>query len=93
VDSSLIDANAARGSILNVDSPELLQALRGAYAAEERKLASIKSGYYREALHKQTLSLTDPDATLVAHRQGGTNGHAKLRYKNHRVFISARNSS
>jgi hypothetical protein len=59
--------------------------LRGAYAAEEHKLASIKSGYYKETLHKQTLSLTDPDATLVAHRRGGVNGQAKLRYKNYRV--------
>ena len=85
VDSSLVDADAARESILQVDSPELLKALRGAYAAEERKLASIKSGFYKEALHKHTLSLTDPDATLVAHRRGGVNGHARLRYKNYRV--------
>jgi transposase len=86
VDSSLVDADAARESILQVDSPALLKVLRGAYAAEDRKLASIKSGYYKEALHKQTLSLTDPDATLVAHRRGGVNGQARLRYKNHRVI-------
>jgi len=77
-DGSLINANAAMGSIVS-GPPELLAALRATYQEEAAKL--------EEPLFEGTrMSTTDPDAQLV--RRPGQ--PTRLRYKQHRVVDDAK---
>jgi transposase len=84
VDSSLIDADASRDSVLR-SSPELIAALKHAYAAQESKLedAATPSGY--EMINDRLMSTTDPDASIT--RKGAD--PARPRYHHHRAIDDA----
>jgi transposase len=81
VDSSLIDANASKDSVLK-GSPELIAALKQAYRAQESKLE--EPAYY-QLVSDRTMSTTDPDAPVV--RKGSE--PARPRYHHHRVVDDA----
>ena len=82
IDSSLVRANASKDSIVK-DSPEVIAALRQAYAVEEQKLEERA----RTAVNATHLSTTDPEATLA---RGGGTPVSQLSYKHHRVVDDAR---
>jgi len=84
VDSSLVDANASKDSVLK-SSPELIAAVKKAYGAQESKLenSSTPEGY--EAVNDRMVSTTDPDAPVV--RKSGDS--ARPRYHQHRAVDDA----
>ena len=84
VDSSLIDANASKDSVLK-GSPELIAALKQAYQAQEMKLEDSSTSPYYQAVNDTLMSKTDPDAAMVR-RSGDT---ARPRYHHHRVVDDA----
>ena len=84
VDSSLIDANAAKDSVLK-GSPELIGALKQAYQAQEMKLEDASTSPYYEPVNDRLMSKTDPDAAMV--RKSGD--AARPRYHHHRVVDDA----
>ena len=75
IDSSLIDADASKNSI--VDTHSLKKQLSKNYRELEERLEELSPG----EVNKRYLSTTDPEAALV--RQGS--GIAKLSYKTHRA--------
>jgi transposase len=79
VDSSLIEANAAKGSVIK-GPPELIVALKRAYRATESKLEETTTPESYEAVNDRMMSTTDPDAALV--RKGA--GESRPRYHHHR---------
>jgi len=79
VDSSLIEANASRDSVLK-GPPQLINALKAAYQATESKLTETKTPGSYEAVNDTMMSRTDPDATLVS--KGGAG--SRPRYHHHR---------
>lgn len=81
VDSSLVRADASKDSIVKA-SPELVAALRQAYAQQEQKLEPFQS----QAVNASHVSTTDPDATLG---KGGGNAASQLSYKHHRIVDDA----
>ena len=84
VDSSLIDANASKDSVLK-GSPELIAALKQAYQAQEMKLEDSSTSPYYEAVNDTLMSKTDPDAAMVR-----KSGDASCpRYHHHRVVDDA----
>lgn len=84
VDSSLIDANASKDSVLK-GSPELIAALKQAYRAQEMKLEDTSTSPYYHAINDTLMSKTDPDAAMV--RRPGDS--ARPRYHHHRVVDDA----
>ena len=80
VDSSLIDAAAAKESVIK-GPPELIAALKRAYHATESKLSETTTPESYEAVNDRMMSITDPDAALV--RRGA--GQSRPRYHHHRV--------
>jgi transposase len=64
VDSSLIDANASRDSVLR-SSPELIAALKAAYQAQESKLEDSATPSCYEPVNDRLMSTTDPDASIT----------------------------
>ena len=84
VDSSLIDANASKDSVLK-GSPELIAALKQAYQAQEMKLEDSSTSPYYEAVNDTLMSKTDPDAAMVR-RSGDA---SRPRYHHHRVVDDA----
>ena len=80
VDSSLIDADAAKESVIK-GAPELIAALKRAYHATESKLSETTTPESYEAVNDRMMSKTDPDAALV--RRGA--GQSRPRYHHHRV--------
>jgi transposase len=84
VDASLIDANASKDSVLKA-SPELIAALKQAYAAQESKLEETSTPADYQAVNDRMMSTTDPDAPVV--RKGGDS--ARPRYHHHRVVDDA----
>jgi transposase len=80
VDSSLIDADAAKESVIK-GPPELIAALKRAYHATESKLSETTTPESYEAVNDRMMSVTDPDAALV--RRGA--GQSRPRYHHHRV--------
>jgi len=84
VDSSLNDANASCDSVLKA-SPELIAALKAAYAAAESKLDEASTPDSYEAVNDRVVSTTDPDASVV--RRGLQ--PPRPRYHNHRVIDDA----
>jgi transposase len=85
VDASLVDANASKDSVLK-GPPELIAALKQAYAATESKLEETTTTPGYEAVNDRVVSTTDPDAAIV--RRGG--GDSRPRYHHHRVVDDAR---
>lgn len=81
IDSSLVQADASKDSIVKT-SPEVIAALRQAYAVEEQKLEERP----KTAVNATHLSTTDPDATLA---RGGGTPVSQLSYKHHRVVDDA----
>jgi transposase len=81
IDSSLVRANASKDSIVKA-SPELVAALRAAYAQQEQKFEGLES----QAVNANHVSTTDPDATLG---KGGGSSASQLSYKHHRVVDNA----
>ncbi|HZD09471.1 MAG TPA: transposase, partial [Candidatus Limnocylindrales bacterium] len=81
VDASLIDADAAKESVIKA-APPLIAALKRAYRATESKLEQSSTPESYQAVNDRMMSQSDPDAALV--RQGG--GQSRPRYKHHRVI-------
>jgi len=85
VDSSLVDADAAKESVIK-GAPPLISALKRAYQATESKLEETSTPGSYQAVNDRMMSQSDPDAALV--RQGS--GDSRPRYKNHRVIDDAK---
>src|SRR5947207_4143501 len=81
VDSSLIDADAAKESVIK-GAPPLIAALKRAYQATESKLEETSTPENYQAVNDRMMSQSDPDGASV--RQGG--GDSRPRYKHHRVI-------
>ncbi len=81
LDSSLVDANASKNSVLK-SAPALIDALKAAYGAQEQKLTEPLAA---ESVNAGPVSTTDPDATVVRSSSGGP----RLRYKHHRAVDNA----
>ena len=81
VDASLVDADAAKESVIK-GAPELIAALKRAYQATESKLEETSTPDNYQAVNDRMMSQSDPDAALV--RKGG--GESRPRYQNHRVI-------
>jgi transposase len=83
VDGSLIDADAARDSVVKADQ-ETIARIRAAFGAQERKLDETKSPSRRCEVNLEAVSTTDPDAPCVS--KGAGSGTARPRYKHHRMI-------
>lgn len=83
VDASLVNANASKDSVVK-GPPELIAALKRAYAATESKLEDTTTPPSYEAVNDRLVSTTDPDAEVV--RRGGD---SRPRYHHHRVVDDA----
>jgi transposase len=82
VDSSLIEADASRESVIK-GPPELIAALKRAYRATESKLGEgVTTPQSYEAVNDRMISLTDPDAAMVS--RGRTD--SRPRYHHHRAI-------
>lgn len=81
LDSSLVRADASRDSVSQA-CPELVAALRQAYALEEQKLDEQP----QQGVNAMHVSTTDPEATLA--RSSSTSA-SQLSYKHHRVVDNA----
>lgn len=79
IDSSLIEANAANGSVM--DRYSLKAQLSDRYPELERRLSEIGEAQLaqRGVVNQRYLSLTDPEATIVGR------GKPRLYYQAHRV--------
>src|SRR3989442_6934691 len=80
-DASLIDADAAKESVIK-GPPELIAALKRAYHATESKLADTTTPESYEAVNDRLMSRSDPDAAAV--RKGS--GDSRPRYHHHRAI-------
>ncbi len=81
VDASLVDADAAKESVIK-GAPLLIAALKRAYRATESKLEETSTPDSYQAVNDRMMSQSDPDAALV--RQGSSD--SRPRYKHHRVI-------
>ncbi|MGA7274899.1 MAG: transposase, partial [Candidatus Udaeobacter sp.] len=81
VDASLVDADAAKESVIK-GTPELISALKRAYRATESKLEQSSTPESYEAVNDRMMSQSDPDTACV--RQGGA--QSRPRYKHHGVI-------
>ena len=81
VDASLIDADAAKESVIK-GAPSLIAALKRAYQATESKLEETSTPENYQAVNDRMMSQSDPDASLV--RQGSS--YFLPRNKHHRVI-------
>jgi transposase len=82
VDSSLIDADAAKGSVIK-GPPELIAALKQAYHATESKLSDATTAESYAAVNDRMMSRTDPDAAVV---RRGLGDSSRPRYHHHRAI-------
>jgi transposase len=64
VDSSLVDADASKDSVVR-SSPELIAALKKAYEAQESKLEGSGTPEAYESVNDRMMSTTDPDAAVT----------------------------
>ena len=86
VDSSLIEADASRESVVK-GAPELIAALKRAYQATESKLGegvTTPSSY--EAVNDRMMSVTDPDAAMMSRGRNDS----RPRYHHHRAIDDAK---
>src|SRR5437867_2903717 len=81
VDASLVDADAAKESVIK-GAPPLIAALKRAYQATESKLEETSTPQSYQSVNDRMMSQSDPDAALV--RKGS--GDSRPRYQNHRVI-------
>jgi hypothetical protein len=84
MDSSLVDAAAARTSMVTT-SAEMVATLRAAYAVEESKFEIEENERRTVPKHRVNFSHTDPDATLVARDPRSAYAASRPRYKSHRA--------
>ena len=84
VDSSLIDADASRDSVVR-SSPELIAALKQAYQAQESKLEDASTHDSYEPINDRMMSTTDPDSSITRKN----NDPARPRYHHHRAIDDA----
>lgn len=81
-DSSLIEANASRESVIK-GTPELIAALKRAYQATESKLGEgVTTPQSDEAVNDRMMSRTDPDAAMVSRGRNDS----RPRYHHHRAI-------
>src|SRR5438034_4094374 len=80
VDASLVDADAAKESVIK-GTPELITALKRAYRATESKLEESSTPGTYQTVNDRLMSQSDPDATCV--RKGS--GESRPRYHHHRA--------
>src|SRR5882724_8585880 len=85
VDSSLVDADAAKESVIK-GAPPLIAALKRAYRATESKLEETSTPGSYQAVNDRIMSQSDPDAAMV--RKGS--GDSRPRYQHHRVIDDAK---
>jgi len=85
MDSSLVDADASRSSMVTT-SPEMVTALRAAFAVEESKFEIVEEERRTVPKHRVTFSTSDPDATLVARDPRSAYAASRPRYKSHRAI-------
>src|SRR5437762_12456030 len=90
VDSSLIDADAAKESVIK-GPPQLIAALKRAYQATESKLEATSTPGNYQAVNDRLMSQSDPNAACV--RKGSS--ESRPRYHHHRrvLFLSRRRLS
>lgn len=81
VDASLVDADAAKESVIK-GTPELIAALKRAYRATESKLEDASTPESYEAVNDRMMSQSDPDAAMA--RKGS--GDSRPRYHHHRAI-------
>src|SRR6266568_4985624 len=81
VDGSLVDADAAKESVIK-GTPELITALKQAYQATESKLEDSSTPQSYQAVNDRMMSQSDPDAAMA--RKGS--GDLRPRYQHHRVI-------
>src|SRR5947207_11550902 len=84
VDASLIEADAAKESVIKA-APPLIAALKRAYSATESKLEETSTPQSYQAVNDRMMSQSDPDAACV--RKGS--GESRPRYHHHRVVDDA----
>jgi len=86
VDSSLIDADASRESVIK-GTPELIAALKRAYQATESKLGEgVTTPESYQAINDRMMSTTDPDAAMVSRGRNDS----RPRYHHHRAIDDAK---
>jgi transposase len=85
VDSSLVDANASRGSVLKA-SPELMSRLKEAYAAQTAKLEESNVPSQEATVNERMMSTSDPDAAMARKGPGDV---SRPRYHHHRALDDA----
>ena len=86
VDSSLIEADAARESVIK-GTPELITVLKRAYQATESKLGEgVTTPESYEAVNERMMSTTDPDAAMVSRGRNDS----RPRYHHHRAIDDAK---
>ncbi len=85
VDASLIDADAAKESVIK-GAPPLIAALKQAYQATESKLEETSTPENYQAVNDRMMSQSDPDAAMV--RKGS--GDSRPRYQHHRAIDDAK---
>ena len=82
VDSSLIEADASRESVIK-GPPELIAALKRAYAATESKLGEgVTTPESYQAVNDRMMSKSDPDAAMVSRGRHDS----RPRYHHHRAI-------
>jgi len=85
VDSSLVDANASRSSVLKA-SPELIIRLKEAYAAQTAKLEESSVPSQEATVNELMMSTSDPDAAMARKGPGDV---SRPRYHHHRAVDDA----
>jgi len=83
-DGSLVDADASKDSVA-AGPPELIAALKRAYAVQEHKLEGNLGASYYPRKNERLMSTTDPDAPVARQSQSGNQSDSRPRYKHHRA--------
>jgi transposase len=84
-DGSLVEADAAKTAVVQ-GPPELIAALKRAYAVQERKLEEPGRDHDYERRNERMVNTTDPDAPAVRQSRSGRKGDCRPRYKHHRAL-------
>jgi len=74
VDGSLVDANAAKESVIK-GAPQLIAALKRAYQATESKLEETSTPESYRAVNDRMMSQSDPDAARSRAKAAATRAH------------------
>jgi len=85
LDSSLVEANADPQKTRS-GPPELIAALKAAYAVQEQKLDEHPRRAHYQKKNRQLIHPTDPDAPTMSRGPGNKYSQARPRYKEHRAI-------